>query len=100
MKNKKANHAVATYQDRGKKDLKHVYTEKEALRLAEVGLLKHADHPFKLDVFRQVVQGHLDQVAADKNCGRSELLRDLQLPDVCTANETLKKLLRLLRTLG
>ena len=84
MQNKKAAMLQAMYQDRGKKDLQHVYSEDQALKMATLGILNHSPTPFKQDVVRQAIQFHLDQVGADKNCGRSELMRGCQLPDVRT----------------
>ena len=51
----------------------------------QAGMFAGIEVDFRRDYSRQVVEQHLDNVVAEKDCGRSELVRDAQLPDLFLA---------------
>lgn len=75
-------HVRQTYQDRGSSKLKRVHGVQEDLRLAKAGLYKDTPAPFVRNAAKQAIEHHLDHVGQQKMCGRSELMRKAQLPDV------------------
>ena len=83
LDSKKSQHARETYQDRGGAHFMTTYSDDQALKLAKAGLFKDVDTPFTRDIQRQAIEQHLDTILSEKDCGRSELARDVQLPDVC-----------------
>jgi hypothetical protein len=82
LESKKTEKSRATYQDRGAAHFNATYSSEQSLNLAKVGLFKDQEMPFKKNVQRQAFEHHLDTVIGEKNCGRSELTRNAQLPDV------------------
>ena len=82
MEAEKTAKARETYQDRGSAHFSTTYSNEQSLVLAKTGLFRGIDMPFARDVQRQAIEHHLDTVVSEKNCGRSELIRDAQLPDL------------------
>lgn len=82
LESKKAERAKTTYQDRGAAHFKKTYNNEQSRALAKVGLFRDQPMPFIRDQLRQATEQHLDSVLAEKDCGRSELIRNAQLPDL------------------
>lgn len=82
LEEKKSERLRLTYQDRGAAHYSSTYKAEEALKLAKVGLFKDVPVPFMRSKQRQSIEHHLDSILSEKQCGRSELMREAQLPDV------------------
>lgn len=82
MESNKTARARMTYQDRGGAHFDATYSHDQSLALSKAGLFTDVAMPFARDIQRQAIEHHLDTILSEKNCGRSELIRDAQLPDV------------------